>query len=161
MSSSLARRTSSWQKASRYQRITRPGLKARASYCHRPGTAWQLTRTRQSASVLPLSVLNSYCQKLPPKTAACPLSTTPTPMQPSCASPPPATTVVPSLSPVSAAPLALTRLTTSPHSATGGKISSLRPTFRMMAASHWRFCRSKMPVVHPLLGSVLSTPVSL
>ena len=45
-------------------------VKASASYCHMPGTEWQLTRTRQCSSVLASLVLYSYCQKLPPKMAA-------------------------------------------------------------------------------------------
>ena len=42
----LASSFSGVQKASRYQRITMPGLNASASYCQMPGTLWQFTRTR-------------------------------------------------------------------------------------------------------------------
>ena len=141
--------------------MTRPGLKASASYCQVPGAAAQFTRTRQPGSVAPESVLNSYCQKLPPNTAASPGSTAPTPIMPSWQSPPPTITGVPTASPVSAAPFSFTSPATSPHSRTGPKMSVRRPQRSAMDGSQSRFLRSMMPVVEPLEGSTASTPVSL
>ena len=100
--------------------MTRPGKKAMASYWKTPGTAWQFTRTRHFGSITGTAVLNSYCQKLPPSTAACPSATAPTPTHPSCASPPPETTSVSVLKPVRAAQSALTLPIISALSVTAG-----------------------------------------
>ena len=105
--------------------------------------------------------MNSYCQKLPPNTAASRSSTTPTPIQPSCASPPPTTMGVPSFSPVSSAALSMTFENSVPDSTIVGNISGSNPNLLIISLSQSLNLRLTKPVVEALDGSQQNSPLSL
>ena len=96
----MASRFTSGKKASRIQRTARPAKKTMVSACHCPGTEWKLILMRLSGSEGGAPKFTSCCQKVPPKIAASPGWTAPTPTAPSWASPPPMTMGVPAARPV-------------------------------------------------------------
>ncbi|SAJ10137.1 Uncharacterised protein [Enterobacter cloacae] len=130
------------------------------SACAMPGMTCGFTRMFISGSVRTCGRFTTCCQKVPPRTAVCPARTTPSPRQPSCTSPPPITTGVPSRRPLCCAACLVIAPSTVPVSFTGERISARSPAMSSSAGRQSREKRSSMPVVPALDGSTASSPES-
>src|SRR6185437_6195080 len=101
-------------------------------------------------------IFTSCCQKLPPHINVCSGFTTPVPSDAICASPPPATTGVPSCNPVNSELRFVIFPITVPASFTFGEKARVRPHCSATQLSQALFCKSNIPDVHPFEESICS-----